>query len=98
VIQTDGLMLDPRTGRVALHGRPFSVGQPGFDLLRLLMMHAGRPVAVRHLAQVRQLHGEAAGTVEVHIGWLRELLGDIGPRPSVIRTVRAVSYRLYPPN
>jgi DNA-binding response OmpR family regulator len=97
-IQTGALILDPSTGRVTLHGHRLSVGQPGLDLLRLLMMHAGRPVAIRQLAQLCQMHGATAEAVEIHIGQLRDLLGDTSARPSVIKTVRVgVSYRLHPP-
>ncbi|MGW5259649.1 winged helix-turn-helix domain-containing protein [Microbispora sp. NPDC004025] len=67
-----------------------------FDLLALLVAHAGRVVAYEEILR-RVWHSTWIGgmkTVHVHVGHLRRALGDDADQPRYITTVRGVGLRL----
>jgi DNA-binding response OmpR family regulator len=97
-IEVGGLRLDPAAHEVFLHGRRIALPLREFQLLHLLMLHAGR-VITRH--QINQLvwagDGDSSNTLNVHIRRLRARLGDDPKQPSIVVSVRGMGYRLDPP-
>lgn len=98
ILQAGGLILNPAAHEVQLNGRRVILPMREFQLLHLLMLHAGR-VVTRH--QINQLvwagEGESSNTVNVHIRRLRQRLGDDPKEPFIIVAVRGMGYRLDPP-
>ncbi|ROO51513.1 DNA-binding response OmpR family regulator [Micromonospora sp. Llam0] len=97
-LHAGALTLDSAAHAVYLHGSRISLPLREFQLLHLLMLHAGR-VVTRH--QINQLvwagEGEGSNTVNVHIRRLRTRLGDNPKEPFIIVAVRGIGYRLDPP-
>ncbi|MDQ7030207.1 MAG: response regulator transcription factor [Ardenticatenia bacterium] len=79
--------------QLALSGREF-------DLLAHLMSHAGE--ALHRQAILDAVWGEEwvgdPRTLDVHIHWLREKLGDDPAHPRYIQTVRGYGYRFLAPS
>ena len=72
------LVIDPRSRRVTLSGRPVELAPKEFDLLAHLAARAGTVVSKRELlTEVWQLpYGGSDKTVDVHLSWLRRKLGE----------------------
>lgn len=87
------LELDRVHLRVSVRGEPVHLTQREYELLSQLARRVGRTVRRTELLErVFDLGTEpASNVVEVHIGRLREKLGD---QASLIETVRGVGYRL----
>jgi two-component system alkaline phosphatase synthesis response regulator PhoP len=66
-----------------------------FDLLVYLMRHRGlvftREQLLKDVWHYDQVYDTR--TVDVHVRWLRERLGDDPEHPQFIQTVRGVGYR-----
>ncbi|MDW5329601.1 response regulator transcription factor [Plantactinospora sp. KLBMP9567] len=94
-IQVGALRLDPAAVEVRFHGRRIELPLREFQLLHLLMLHAGRVVT---RAQINQLvwsrDDEPSNTLNVHIRRLRTRLGDDLRDPKIIISVRGLGYRL----
>jgi two-component system, OmpR family, KDP operon response regulator KdpE len=93
------LVLDPRSRRVTLAGRPVDLSPREFDLLAHLAGRAGTVVSKRELlTEVWQLpYGGSDKTVDVHLSWLRRKLGESAAAPRLLQTVRGVGVRLAEP-
>lgn len=94
-----GLRLDPVGHKVTLEGRELDLTRKEFDLLAVLMQHAGEVVTKRTLlAEVwQQPWGGADRTVDVHLSWLRRKLGETAAKPRYIVSVRGVGVKLVAP-
>lgn len=96
-IELGELTLDPASGLALLAGRPASLRQREFELLRFLVLHPNR--VFRREDLIRQVWGTGyAGsprTVDTHIRRLRHQLGAFGRE--YLQTVRGVGYRLAAP-
>ncbi|GBD10770.1 Transcriptional regulatory protein CseB [bacterium HR23] len=94
------IVLDRGARQVWKGGQPVNLRQREFDLLALLMSHPGRAFSRQELLD--RVWGEAwtgdPRTVDVHIFWLREKLGDDPHTPHLIETVRGYGYRLVAPD
>ncbi len=91
-----GVVLDPATRRVSLHGRGVELTPTEFGLLELFMRHPYR-VFTRDTLLNRVLGYDFDGgtnIIDVHISHLRNKLGDRPPR--LIRTVYGVGYAFHP--
>ncbi|HLA25383.1 MAG TPA: response regulator transcription factor [bacterium] len=81
---------------VTVAGREVVLSPKEFDLLRVLLSHAGRVLGRDFL--LNQVWGEDffgdTRTLDVHIRWLREKIEDDPGRPQRIQTVHGVGYRL----
>jgi len=93
------LRLDPVAREATLEGRTLDLSRKEFDLLAMLMQHAGEVVSRRTLlAEVwRQPWGGADRTVDVHLSWLRRKLGETAADPRYIVSVRGVGVKLVAP-
>lgn len=98
-LEVGGLRLDPIAREAALDGAPLDLTRKEFDLLQLLMQHAGEVVTKRTLlAEVwQQPWGGADRTVDVHLSWLRRKLGETAAQPHYIVSVRGVGVKLVAP-
>ncbi len=94
-LSSGGLVLDPRTHEVRLHGRPVELTAKEFELLRVLMSHPNR-VFTRDFLLERIWGYEYVGgtrTVDMHISRLREKIEDDPAAPTFIVTIRGVGYK-----
>lgn len=92
--------LDLDTRQVTKNGRPLLLRYKEFELLSLLMNHAGDVVTRAELFD--KIWGTDwlgdTRTLDVHIRWLREKIEDNPSQPQIILTVRSVGYRLVTPD
>jgi two-component system OmpR family response regulator len=90
------LSLDPGARTVELNGTPVRLTTYEFELLRLLMLDAGRVLSREHILD--RLKGEEFESfdrsIDVHISKLRQKLEDNPKDPQLIKTVRGVGYQL----
>ncbi len=93
VLHYRDLTLDPDAHRVTADGRDVSLTLKEFQLLHLLMAHAGSVVRREQLLDEIWGYGYdgETRTVDVHIGTLRQKLGSCG---AYIETVRGVGYKI----
>jgi DNA-binding response OmpR family regulator len=91
----DGLVLDAVRHRVTLDGRSIALTAVEFKLLQALMRTPGRLHSREALLDVLYGNGETVvdRVVDVHIGKLRQKLGDDPSAPRFIETVRGYGYR-----
>ncbi len=100
VLRLHDLRLDLQA-RLAWQGeRQLALSSREFDLLAHLMRHAGE--ALHRQAILDAVWGEEwvgdPRTLDVHIHWLREKLGDDPAHPRYIQTVRGYGYRFLAPS
>ena len=91
VLQSAGVVLNPATRQVSLHGANVTLSTREFDLLHALMLGAGRVLSREHREQQLYSWGYEveSNAVEVHIHHLRRKL-----HADVIQTVRGVGYTM----
>lgn len=79
---------------VTLDGVPVDLTTTEFDILRILVLHAGRVIERERLMEFAR--GEAYASferaVDVHISHIRRKLGDDPRKPQLLKTVRGVGY------
>ncbi len=90
------LTLNPETREVKLRGREINLTSYEFELLRLLMLDAGRVLSRDQILD--RLKGEEFESfdrsIDVHVSKLRQKLEDNPKEPRLIKTVRGVGYQL----
>jgi two-component system, OmpR family, response regulator RegX3 len=93
-LETAGVRLDPATRSVTRDGQPVELTRKEFDLLRLLMAHAGAVVTRERLIdEVWDVNWfGSTKTLDVHVSGLRRKLGDDSAAPRYIHTVRGVGF------
>jgi DNA-binding response OmpR family regulator len=94
-IRIRDIALDITTRHVMKNGTPLQLRYKEFELLSLLMLHAGQVITRAEIFD--QVWGTDwlgdMRTLDVHIRWLREKLEDDPGNPELIQTVRGVGYR-----
>ena len=93
------LEVDPAARRARLAGGELQLSRKEFDLLAELIGHAGR-VVTREDLMARVWDENWFGstkTLDVHIRWLRQKLGDAPDSPRYLHTVRGVGFRFTAP-
>jgi two-component system response regulator ResD len=100
VLSGDGLELDPNAVLVSVDGRAVDLTASEFRLLHALMEWPMRVFSRDEL--IEAVHGEndpgiIDRTIDVHLGRLRQKLGDPAGRSRFIGTVRGVGYRFLQP-
>lgn len=95
LFESGSLRLDDKKHLVTLDGRKIDLTLKEYELLKLLMQHAGNVITRSEL--LRQVWGiDYCGetrTLDMHIGTLRHKLGDPAENSRYIQTVRGVGYR-----
>src|ERR1044071_3176495 len=93
------LGVDIAARRVRLDGEELQLSRKEFDLLAELIRHAGRVVTREQLMD--RVWDEnwfgSTKTLDVHIRWLRQKLGDDPSEPRYVHTVRGVGFRFTAP-
>ncbi|UXN67913.1 response regulator transcription factor (plasmid) [Devosia neptuniae] len=89
--------IDLDAHRVSRNGRPIHLGPIEFRMLRHLIEHTGQVCSRDALVEAAWRHGQYVDrrTVNVHVGRLRQALGESGG--NIIRTVRSAGYILDAP-
>ena len=94
------LMIDVERYDVFVDGQEVRLTAVEFKLLRTLMESPGRVVTRDQLLATVHVFDDAAvvdRAIDVHIGRLREKLGDDPAKPRFIQTVRGFGYKLLEP-
>jgi DNA-binding response OmpR family regulator len=98
-VRVGQLEVDVAARRVRLGGEELILARKEFDLLAELVRHAGR-VVTREDLMARVWDENWFGstkTLDVHIRWLRQKLGDDPTAPRYLHTVRGVGFRFTAP-
>jgi two-component system, OmpR family, KDP operon response regulator KdpE len=98
VFQVGGLRVDLVRRIVSVGGKEVKLSPKEYDLLRLLVQHAGKVLTHRFLLQ--QLWGEPADTqyVRVYVRQLRRKIEADPERPAYLLTETGIGYRLRAPD
>jgi DNA-binding response OmpR family regulator len=98
-IVVGALDVDLAARRARLGGDELQLSRKEFDLLAELIRHAGRVVTREQLMD--RVWDEnwfgSTKTLDVHVRWLRQKLGDDPSRPRYLHTVRGVGFRFTAP-
>ena len=91
----DGLVLDQEKRNVQLNGQPVELTATEYLLLYQLMRSPGRAFSRKELLDCIYPHGESVidRVIDVHMGKLRQKIGDVSTSPRHIMTVRGYGYR-----
>jgi two-component system KDP operon response regulator KdpE len=96
VFQSGNLVVDLVTRRVTLNGREIKLSVTEYNLLRLLVRHAGKVLTHRQI--LREVwgpgHDEHTHYLRVYVAHLREKIEADPSRPRLILTEPGVGYRL----
>jgi two-component system, OmpR family, KDP operon response regulator KdpE len=94
------LELDVPRRRVTLAGVPLKLSRKEYELLRLLVTHAGRVVTHKQLLHEiwGRVHEGDVQYLRVYVGQLREKLGDDPSHPRFIANELGVGYRFIEPD
>ncbi|NLU81893.1 response regulator transcription factor [Rhodococcus sp. HNM0569] len=97
VVEVGGIRLDPAARRVLVNGSEVTLANKEYELLRVLLEHAGQVVSRETI--LREVWGDAelrgSKTLDMHMSWLRRKIGDEGPAAERrIATVRGVGFRI----
>lgn len=96
VIDIGGIRMETGARRVSVNGAEVALANKEFELLRVLMMHAGQVVTREEiLAEVWNDPGmKTSKTLDMHMSWLRrKLAAESEELENRIATVRGVGFR-----
>ena len=95
VIESGAIYLNTATRETTLGGVPCELTFKEFELLRVLMVNQDRALTRPEL--LRLVWGDdycgESRTLDIHIGTLRQKLGDTAEKSRYIKTVRGIGYR-----
>ena len=96
VLDAGGVRLEPSARRVTVDGVEVGLANKEFELLRVLMAHAGQVVSREEI--LREVWNDpemkTSKTLDMHMSWLRRKLADEGGGTGKrISTVRGVGFR-----
>lgn len=96
-VEVGDIRLEPAARRVLVGGTEISLANKEYELLKVLMDHAGEVVSRDVILQ--EVWGDAdlrgSKTLDMHMSWLRRKIGDEGSiAERRIATVRGVGFRL----
>ncbi len=98
-IKVGRLEIDAAAREVRLDDETLDLSPKEFDLLRVLAERVGQVVSKRELmAEVwREPYGGSERTIDVHLSWLRQKLGESAQKPRYLHTVHGVGIKLVDP-
>jgi len=98
VLRHGGLTLDADRHEVTVDGRSVSLTAAEFRLLQTLLEAGGRVLSRDQLMDAVYGIDDVVldRTIDVHIGRLRDKLGDDAAAPRFVSTIRGVGYRVAP--
>ncbi len=95
VLEAGDVRMELERHEASLGGKPLELTVKEYELLRMLLEHAGRVVTREHL--IREVWDTSwfgsTKTLDVHVSALRRKLGDDPADPRYISTVRGVGFR-----
>ncbi len=96
ILRHADLVLDPDRHEVRQAGRPIDLTRVEFRLLETILAADGRVLSRDQLLDA--IYGDDGAeildrTIDVHVGRLRDKLGDDAEQPRYVATVRGVGYR-----
>ncbi|MFC9514208.1 response regulator transcription factor [Nocardiaceae bacterium NPDC056970] len=97
VVEVAGIRLEPAARRVLVNGAEIALANKEYELLRVLLEHAGQVVSRDTI--LREVWGDVelrgSKTLDMHMSWLRRKIGDEGAGADrKIATVRGVGFRI----
>jgi len=99
VLRVGKVALDLDAHRLDVDGEVSTLTPKQFRLLSLFMSHPGQVLTRKQLMKEvwdTDYTGDTR-TLDVHIHWVREKLGDVPGQPKYLQTVRRVGYRFVDP-
>jgi DNA-binding response OmpR family regulator len=95
MIEVQEIRLDPDQRRTWRGSEEIVLSRKEFDLLHLLMVHAGEIVSREELMREvwQTTFWTSSKTIDVHLGWVRRKIGDDSRKPHLITTVRGQGLR-----
>lgn len=95
-ISISGLTINSTTHTVELYGEAINLTPIEFDILHLLASNPGKVYTVDEIFQRvwKQDYLESDNTVRVHIRKIREKIENHANKPSIIKTVWGVGYKI----
>lgn len=95
VFKCDGLEVDAIAHTVSRDGKPLRLTPKEFDLLEMLVRHAGRVLTLRQILHAAwgPAHGSDTQYLRVYIGQLRQKVERDASEPKLILTEPGVGYR-----
>lgn len=99
-VEVGELRINVAAREASLEDATLDLSPKEFDLLRVLAERAGEVVSKRELlAEVwREPYGGSDRTIDVHLSWLRNKLGESAQEPRYIQTVHGVGVKLVDPS
>lgn len=95
VLEQGGVRLDGNVREVSKDSEPITLTFKEFELLKFLMENSSRAVSREEL--IAKIWGDdyfgETRTLDIHIGTLRQKLGDTADNSNYIKTVRGIGYR-----
>jgi DNA-binding response OmpR family regulator len=100
LLEVGGLRLDPSARTATLDSEQLTLSRKEFDLLHFLAGRAGEVVTKQELVNAvwRQPYVGMDKTVDTHLSWLRNKLGETAAKPRYLHTVRGVGVKLLAPD
>ncbi|ASO22547.1 DNA-binding response OmpR family regulator [Actinoalloteichus hoggarensis] len=96
-VEANGVRIDLSARRVQVDGREVQLANKEFELLRVLMQHAGQVVTRDEILDEvwNAPENRTSKTLDMHVSWLRRKVGDVHGRNGEqrIATVRGVGFR-----
>ena len=95
VYAVQDIRLDPDNRRIWKGDDEIVMSRKEFDLVHLLIQHAGEIVTRDELMREvwHTSFWTSSKTLDVHLGWVRRKLGDNPRRPTLISTIRGRGLR-----
>lgn len=95
VLAVQDVRLDPHERRVWRGGTEVVLARKEFDLLHALMRRADQVVSREELMREvwETTFWTSSKTIDVHLGWVRQKLGDDARAPELITTLRGRGLR-----
>jgi DNA-binding response OmpR family regulator len=95
VLEANGVRLQISARRVWQDGAELQLSNKEFELLRVLLEHAGSVVTREQIMRDvwDNTEGSASKTLDMHVSWLRRKLGDDPQHSRLVTTVRGVGFR-----
>jgi DNA-binding response OmpR family regulator len=95
VLTAQDVRVDPAARRAWRGDQELDLTPKEFDVLHLLVEHAGRVVTRKQLLRDvwETTWSGSSKTVDMHLSWLRRKLGDAASHPRYITTLRGVGFR-----
>lgn len=96
-VAAQGIVVDTKAHLASIHDIELTLTPKEFDILALLLLHAGEPVASSQIYEScwhEAYDASAANTVMVHIRHLRSKLAQVDSSREFIETAWGVGYRI----